>query len=353
MLKHKLLTFALITLLPVSLATAADHLDAPNLAGMGDLDINDLYAFQSPNDTNNTVLIMTVNPASRVLSGSTFNPNASYEIQIDNTGDAVADVTYSATFSPAVSAPGVGTSQAYTIDRTVGATTTPGYAAGVTGQSIGTTTGGQVHAGQFEDPFFFDLNGFNDGLNFTGADFFAGLDVSAIVLEVPSSELNGADTNIAVWARTVVGGDQIDRIGRPAINTVLIPSARKQEFNEGSPDSDFADFGGDVNAAIAGLSDQSNADALTPILLPDVLTFDTSDASGFLNGRGLADDVIDAELTLLTASSTTIGDGVDANDVPFPGVFPYLATANVGVPEPASIALLAFILSGLGLHRRR
>ena len=56
-----------------------------------------------------------------------------------------------------------------------------------------------------------------------GTDFFAGLDVSAIVLEVPSSELNGADTNIGVWARTLnQNGDQIDRVGRPAINTALI-----------------------------------------------------------------------------------------------------------------------------------
>ena len=35
------------------------------------------------------------------------------------------------------------------------------------------------------------------------------------------------------------------------------------------------------------------------VLLPDVLTFDQSSTDGFLNGRQLADDVIDAELGLL------------------------------------------------------
>ena len=145
-----------------------------------------------------------------------------------------------------------------------------------------------------------------------------------------------------------MGGNQVDRMGRPAINTVLIPSSRKDEFNMADEANDFAAFGADVNAAIAGLSDQANADALTPILLADVLTFDTSNAAGFLNGRGLADDVIDAELTLLTGSSTPIGDGVDANDLPFQSVFPYLA-----VPEPATAGLvLVGGLALLGLTRR-
>ena len=62
------------------------------------------------------------------------------------------------------------------------------------------------------------------------------------------------------------------------------------------------------------------------ILLPDVLTFDTSSADGFLNGRKLADDVIDAELGLLTGGKVT-GDCV-ANDSTFSTSFPYLGTAN-------------------------
>ena len=32
-------------------------------------------------------------------------------------------------------------------------------------------------AGTFDDPFFFDLDGFRNGFQFTGIDFFAGLNV--------------------------------------------------------------------------------------------------------------------------------------------------------------------------------
>jgi hypothetical protein len=201
----------------------------------------------------------------------------------------------------------------------------------------------------FDDPFFFDLAGFSDGFNFTGDDAFAGANVSAIVLEIPSSELGGP--NVGVWARTVIGGNQIDRAGRPAINTALIPSPRKNEFNLGSPALDFASFGPDVNAGILSLSSQSNADALTGILLPDVLTFDTSDSSGFLNGRQLGDDVIDAALNLLSEGAVT-SDGVNMNDVVFPAAFPYLAPQNVPEPSATVLAILSLVLF-VGFRRRR
>lgn len=318
---------------------AADHLDAPALDGMGQADVNDLYAFQSPNNSDNTVLIMTVNPFAGVLSPTEFGTDIDYEIQVDNNGDAVFDQTYRATFA------GSGAGQTISLTRGGDA-----LGSGDVGQSVAIAGGGMVYAGVFDDPFFFDLIGFNDGFNFTGADTLAGANVSAIVLELPSSELGG--TNVGLQARTVQGGSQVDRIGRPAINTALIPSARKDEFNLASPANDLAAFGDDVKAAITGLSDAANADGLTPVLLPDLLTFDTTSANGFLNGRQLADDVIDAELGLLSNGAVT-GDGVDMNDVAFQSAFPYLGTPHV-VPEPSSaaLALLGFGVF-VGCVRRR
>ncbi len=303
--------------LPAASLQAADHLDSPSVQTDGQLDINDIYAFQAPGNAANTVLVMTVNPIAGVQNPTTFSSRGSYDFKIDNNGDAVEDVTFSFYFSR----PRADGSQNIIVlngDKTV-------YATGSTASDITPAAGGMLRADLFDDPFFFDLAGFQNGFMFTGDDFFAGLNVTAIVFEVPSALLGGP--NIGVWARTVKGGKQFDRMGRPAINTALLPSDQKDAFNRGIPSNDPAAFGTTVNASIAGLSNQGNADALTGILLPDVLTFDTSNAGGFLNGRQLADDVIDAELGLLSAGAVT-GDGVDANDVAFPGVFPYLAPAN-------------------------
>lgn len=294
---------------------AADHLDAPAVAADGRTDINDLYAFQSPVDPDNTVLVMTVNPFAGMESGTSFRPGADYTFNIDQDGDALADVTASVKFTGVTNN---GQKFKLKIDG-------PPSARGVVGQVSPVSGGGWITAATFDDPFFFDLAGFRDGFNFTGDDSFAGANVSAIVLEVPSSWVGG---NVGIWATTTVDGVQIDRMGRPAINTVLIPSGRKDEFNASEPADDPARFGDDVRATIESLSgDAALAEALTDILLPDVLTFDTTNSAGFLNGRQLADDVIDAELDLLTKGAIT-GDGVDANDVAFRTEFPYLAPAH-------------------------
>ena len=179
----------------------------------------------------------------------------------------------------------------------------------------------------FDDPFFFDLNGFQNNFNFTGSDFFAGMNVSGIVLEIPRSELGGV--NVGVSAKTAIAGTQFDRMGRPAINTVLLDGPRKDLFNAGSPANDYATFHVEVEAKIASLNggDTATAAALAGILLPDLLTVDASSSAGFLNGRQPANDVIDAELNLLTNGGVTT-DMVNANDVPFLTAFPYLAAKH-------------------------
>jgi len=166
---------------------AADHLDAPSLEGNGHLDLNDLYAFQSPTDPNNTVLILTLNPFAGVVSGTEFGEaNVDYEFLIDNNGDAVTDITYGATFFANPSG-----GQNYVVTRNEASL---GF--GATGEALSLSGGGMAQAGMFDDPFFFDLAGFNDGLNFTGDDTLAGADVSAIILELPSADLGGPNIGV-------------------------------------------------------------------------------------------------------------------------------------------------------------
>lgn len=298
-------------------STAADHLDAPDLTspgGDGRIDINDLYVFQAPNMPNRTVMIMTVAPAVDVFSPEAFNPEARYVFNVDTTGNAVQNHTWRVSFGP-VRPNG---SQVFRVRGPVDA-----VVSGKTGvpSKAGTV---RAFAGRTDDPFFFDLNAFlgADGRTFCDGqemDFFAGLDVMAIVLLVPNELLQtDGNTSIGVWAATRLGDEQVDRMGIPALNTVFIPSDSKNAYNMSLPVNDpeqFGEFFGD----------------LAGVLLPDVLPFDMTAPSGFLNGRTLSDDVIDIELQVISGDPEA-GDCVDANDVSFSDSFPYLGQPNSGAP---------------------
>jgi len=275
---------------------------------------------------------------------------ATYWLRVDNNGDATADVNLGVSFSK----PGAGGVQTMTVTRNgkrlVSGTTSPG-------KSVKVNQAGAVraYAGLRDDPFFFDLDGFINilskeaGKSFLGCtsprtDFFAGKNVSAIVLELPSSMLRGRTSQIGVWAATTVGRKQIDRMGRPAVNTVFVPQnpfekeepSAKNKFNAAQPKSDKARFRAEVVDSLRVLfslndtagdnkaDDAMKVNGLADVLLPDILTFDTAKSEGFLNGRRLADDVIDAELNLITEGAVKT-DCVSRNDRGFRASFPYLA----------------------------
>jgi len=333
---YSLSALALVFGLAAQPARAADHLDAPGLTPPGGdtrLDITDVYAFQSPSNSNNTVLVMGVNPLEGVLNDGTFRSGASYEFKIDSDGDAKEDLTYKVTFS----APNGSLQQGVTLRRIPALGGGSLLAKGQTGGNISIPGGGWLRTGVFDDPFFFDLNAFLS-VNFCnpGTNFFQGLNISAIVLEMPSSWLGSV--NVGVWAHTVLNDQQIDRMGRPAINTVFIPNnpfepkgtepSQKNAFNGGKPRNDQRDFRGEVvdTLEIFYGAGSSTAQALADFLLPDILTIDTSSPAGFPNGRGLSDDVIDIELGLVTNGAVTT-DCV-GNDSAFTTTFPYLAPKN-------------------------
>lgn len=302
------------------LVGAADHLDAPGLTPpSGDLrtDITDVYAFQSPANSSRAVLVMDVNPAAGVFGGTTFRPGAGYDLKLDTNGDAKEDLTYRVTFGT----PNGSGVQSVKVMRMPASGKSSMIGSGSTGSTIYLNGGGRLIAGVYDDPFYFDLLAFLDdvkgqdlGRDFCDGDtedFFLGLNVNAIVLEVPRSNL-GSD-EVGYWARTVIDDVQVDRMGRPAINTVFIPSSQKNAYNAGKPRNDARDFG----TYLGGFAGA---------LLPDVLTVDLSSTAGFLNGRKLADDVIDIELNLVTGGA--IPSDCVANDSSFSSSFPYLQAAN-------------------------
>jgi len=137
--------------------TAADHLEAPAVQADGRTDISDLFAFQSPQNPDNTVLVMTVNPAAGVLSPTTFSPDHVYRFQIDRNGDAHQDQTIRVYFGD-VEADG---QQKIRINGAVNGR-------GRTGEQINFTRGGMAMAGTFDDPFFFDFQAFQDQVKGAG-----------------------------------------------------------------------------------------------------------------------------------------------------------------------------------------
>jgi Domain of unknown function (DUF4331) len=358
-------TAAVVARTVPSQAGAADHLDAPGVTPPGGdvrVDITDIYAFRAGN--GRSVLVLNVNGFTKPGKRATFassvpsvreTKRVEYRLNVDDDGDARPDTVFGITFGR----PNGSGIQPLTVTRN-GSELVSGQTSANGQIRVNRGGGARVFAGLRDDPFFFDLPGFLNilsdkrGESFLGCtaprkDAFAKTNVSSIVLELPNRLLVGQKSQIGVWATTIRGGKQIDRMGRPAIATVFIPNnpfevkgsepSQKKRFNETTPANDRARFRGEVVDTLRtlfSLNDSAGDDkaddgrkinGLADVLLPDVLTFDTASSKGFLNGRRLADDVIDAELDLITEGAAKT-DCVSRNDKRFRNAFPYLAAPH-------------------------
>jgi hypothetical protein len=329
----------------------ADHLDAPGTTSPDmrpDGDINDVYVFEGKNESN-TVIAVTTHPAAGAIAPLEYATDIAYKVRVDRNGNALADSQYSLLFGE----PKDNGRQHYRVihkERRGSLQWGPSrkIADGLTGRTVDVKTGGKVFAGLRSDPFFFDLAGFQGTVLGMGSeelcdadpvDFFEDLNSNGIVIEVPDGDLG---RNIGVWAVTT--GDEerrIDRMGRPAINTVFNSGEDKNRFNRGAPRTDYQRWSDNVRSVLktfSGLDTEgayTNAEtkALAQVLLPDMVTYDTrTEAAGPLNGRALTDDVIDAELNIVTggfAFDGRNGNGAIPSDCVGPhddylNAFPYL-----------------------------
>jgi hypothetical protein len=168
---------------------------------------------------------------------------------------------------------------------------------------------------------------------------------------------------------------QVSRLGMPLVNEVVIPLGKKDFFNASEPFNDVANFGAyvvDPEAAkllhglfginvpptprndlvavfatgVPGLNQPAGVSpgemlrlnmSIPPAASPNRLGVLAGDVAGFPNGRRLADDVVDIELRVVAgvlvdgfniAPNNQLGDGIDANDMPYLPYFPY-----VGPPQ--------------------
>ena len=298
------------------------HYSGPDFGfphGDARLDFSDLYAFPKPGDAGKSILIMNVHPSVGVnppgpTTAEAFSPDAIYELKIDTNGDNVADIAYRVRFTSSE-----GGAQTATLRRVEGA-----QAAGTgddgqiivegvpvsTGLETRVTDAGDYRffAGWRSDPFFFDVNGALNNLQFTGDDYFADKDVCCIVLEVSNSVLS--TKKMGLWARTLDGSTgkwiQADRGARPN-QTPFLAGEQNAAYLAAEPAGD-ARFIPVFAHALEHTGGYTPAEAtrVAATLLPDVLHYDPTRPASFPdNGRALADDVVDFFLPLLTNGKVT------------------------------------------------
>jgi hypothetical protein len=333
--------FALAALLCVpGISFAADHRDAPRITFSSAVDINDVYMFRNPKDASKLVMIMTTHPLGLpdFAASYPYQPDALYRFNFSTNAQAIPTANIDFTFSQPSSS-GQTFTATFPNNITVTGQVTKANGTGRRANPPVINTGPQgikIFAGPREDPFFFDLVGFNRFVGgvggFRGIDSFDGLNTNAIVVEFPINLVAGTGNTFSAWGVTFLGTagnlEQADRMGNPAVNTAFIPSARKDEFNQGQPQNDGADFGADIAAAVAG---SANVAILAAVAIPDTLKFDRSKPDGFPNGRRPKDDVIETLFSLIfgaAGQTRGIDDGVRRNDRKFPNDFPYLGSPN-------------------------
>ncbi len=248
-------------LLGPSTSSASSHREAPYILNDPAVDNTDTFAFVSPNDPDKVSLIANWFPFSEPAGGPNFFPwdtTAAYDINIDNDGDAIADIVYRWTFKDVdkrgtvdrgVGNGGKGTflyadgavesltdenllfRQTYDLvaipeqgrpvslvknglvaPSNVGMATIPDYPKlrqeAVTPTS---TEGGSSYVGQADDPFYLDLRIFDllygGDLSARGNDTLSGYNVNTIALELPKEALvaagdAAANPVIGVWSTT-------------------------------------------------------------------------------------------------------------------------------------------------------
>lgn len=287
-------------------ATASSHREAPMIAEDQFVDNTDVYAFISPGDSSKLTIVANYVPLLLPQSGPNFYrfaEDARYEINLDNDGDAVTDVTYRYEFDTAIkngntflyntgavdslASPNLNITQTYTLWKitrngqkekvlenvpvapwNVGKRSFPNYEP-VALEAIRTSPGGtKTFAGPRDEPFFVDLHVF-DLLGVGGAPTTDGVNVMSIVLEVPIAEIaqNGQRPTSATAKNSVIGifadatrpqvrilrkgrdADdygkhiQVSRLGWPLVNEVIVPLKDKDKYNRSAPKDDVANFG--------------------------------------------------------------------------------------------------------------
>ena len=328
---------------------ASSHREAPLISADPQADLNDLYAYRDFANPGKVDFLITAYPLEEPGGAPTyysFGDNVQYNLNIDRNGDAKPDITYRFRFKTHVrngdvfvyNLPGdqvtslndSGLNVRQTMDVTrikytrgghvrsrrrlvrnapvvpnnVGPASMPNFQS-LVNQGVKTFNTGhsKVWAGQVDDPFFLDLGAIGDSVSVRnpGFDTLGGYNAQGIALQVPVNYVTkSGHPTIGVWASTsrrngtnvLTGkgkGDwtQIERLGMPLTNEVLIGLHDKDHWNQVKP-ADDAQFKGyllnPVLAAVLGAPATHRTDILA--------TFDQGlGPAGNVTGGPLADEL--------------------------------------------------------------
>lgn len=286
-----------------------------------------------------------------------------------------------------------------------GATTNSGLDAYTKETIYSLSTGEAVWAGPRDDSFYADTAGIFDllsprilgpdghGQTGNGVDGFKGYNVLTFAIQIPISSLTaiayndaftGTSHGVGVYASVSrpritlrsTSGDatssgpwiQVNRLGNPLFNEVLVALKDKDNYNRDVPTDDSAKYKTYaltpelpvlINAVFGTSFVTTGRNDLAAVYIPDVLRVDTTTGpvpligqtgnrlsglggdttggkwSGWPNGRRLGDDVVDIALTAIASGPSyssifLLGDNINANDYTYNFVFPYAATPHAG-----------------------
>lgn len=295
-----LLTTTGLAAFAASPASASSHREAPLTAASPQIDATDTYAFRSPDKPDTVTLLGNWLPFQDPSGGPNFypwDPAAAYDINIDNDGDAKADITYRFTFISSYRSgdtflyntgvvtdkndPDLNFRQRYIVRKIengkssvvvrdgfvapsyVGATSMPNYWT-LRGQARHSMPGGGLaFAGQADDSFFLDLRVFDllygGNLSEVGHDSLNGYNVNTLGVQVPIKELTTAgDPVVGVWTTTLKKSAKgkwvsVSRLGNPLVNEVVVPVKAKDLWNSSSPSGDAQFAAGVTNPELPKL----------------------------------------------------------------------------------------------------
>ncbi len=407
-------------LAPAPPLKAADHGDAPYNSSDQSIDGADLYTFLDPTDNTRVVLALTARgfiAAGENNNFGQFDPSVRYRFEIELNGDArpdrFIDVTFSrrtGTATPQVATITLMDGQTFTANSTPPSVCIMGTAncpPPATITDLG-TTGVRFFAGMRDDTFNFDIPAFSaattalracvanpnppancagDALaNFSrGRDSFAGYNIMNVAISLPRALFNAAaggtineiGVNGVLQRRSpqiflgapdlvkpganypAVGFGRwvtLDRNGNPAINAVIIPFARKDEYNAATTMDDAAGrFAADITASFRALGvTDANIALLAGVAITrgDMLRlnlttanstlgvneeiYSTANYAGFPNGRRPGDDVVDTLLYIIANFPTGgVTDNANVNEVPIPNAFPFFPPPHQ--PRPRGV----------------